>query len=167
MNKTQKNELVSFVEGLVSDKKFMVLVHNEGLTAAQMSELRMNLKDNDANLKIVKNTLTKRALDGTEYKDLMEHLTGPVAISYSEDPVGLCKVVVDFAKANDSLKIIAGSAAGEAYEVSKIKALAALGSKDEVRAKFVGLLNAAQSGFVRLLDAKVKEMEEGSAEAEA
>lgn len=168
MHRTEKTELVSFVEGLVSEKKAVVLMHYRGLSAAQMSTLRMNLKDSDANLKIVKNTLTKRAIGETAYESLAEHLTGPVAISYSEDPVSLSKALADFAKENEALDILAGCMDGDVYTIDKIKALASLGSKDEVRAKFIGLLSAAQSGFVRLLDAKVNDMESGeSKEASA
>jgi large subunit ribosomal protein L10 len=107
-------------------------------------------------MKIAKNTLVKVAIKKTDLELLTEHLCGPTAILYSQDPVALSKVVVDTARQNEHLKIKAGFFNKAIVNESTIRDMAKLGSIEEVRASFIGLLSAKQANFVRLLTAPEK-----------
>lgn len=104
-------------------------------------------------MKIAKNTLVKVAIKGTDLEILAPHLKGPTAILYSQDPVALAKAASDMAKQVENLKIKIGYFNKALVTENAIKDMAKLGSLEEVRAKFLGMLKATQSKFVRVLNA--------------
>lgn len=182
LNLDQKKTVVSSVSESISGAKAAVLAEYRGLTVEQMTTLRTEARDNNVYFKVIKNTLAKRAVEGTDFESLSEHLTGPVAFAASEDPVAVAKVISNFAKDNDALKITAGVMDGNPISEAEIGALAKLPSRDELLAKligtmqapiqkFVSTLNEVPSSFVRTLgairDAKPADGAAAPAEAEA
>jgi large subunit ribosomal protein L10 len=153
MNKDQKAELVSSLKSKLTSSAFVSVIHYRGMTDKQLYDLRVALKAKNCNMKIAKNTLVKVALKGTELEILTPHLSGPTAILYSQDPVALAKAASDLAKQVESLKIKIGYFNKALVTESSIKEMAKLGSLEEVRASFIGLLTATQSKFVRVLNA--------------
>jgi large subunit ribosomal protein L10 len=123
------------------------------MTDKQLYDLRVSLKSKGCNIKISKNTLVKVAIKGTELEALTEYLVGPVAVLYSQDPVALAKVISDTAKKVEVVKILTGFFNKTLMSEIAIKEMAKLGSLDEVRSSFIGLLKATQSKFVRVLNA--------------
>lgn len=156
MDKNQKSKLVSSLKDKLTGSAFVSVVHYRGMNDKQLYDLRVALKSKGCNMKIAKNTLVKVAIKGTDLEALTPHLTGPTAILYSQDPVALAKAVSDMAKQVEVLKIKIGFFNKSLITEAVIKDMAKLGSLEEVRASFLGVLKGAQSNFVRILSAPEK-----------
>ena len=142
MDRAQKAEAVSALNATLSKAASVVIVRNLGLTVAQSTVLRQQMRDAGASFKVSKNRLARIALDGTPYTGIGDLLTGPTAIASSADPVAAAKVAVEFAKTNDKLEIVGGGMGDVILDVEGVKALAALPSLDQLRATLVGLVQA-------------------------
>jgi large subunit ribosomal protein L10 len=153
MNRDQKVQLVSTIKEDLLNSQLVVLLHYRGLSDKALYDLRRDLKAKDAKLKIAKNTLIKVAIKDTKLDILDEHLSGPTAIAYANDPVGLAKVVIETSKSNNLLKVQIGCLNQEILPKDAIGGLSKLGSLEEVRATFVGTIKGAQSSFVRVIAA--------------
>jgi len=117
-----------------------------------MKALRREAHDNNVYLRVVKNTLLRRAVQETEHSCLDELLVGPLAFAASEDPVAVAKVLNKYAKEYDALDIKAGSMAGKVLSTGEINALAQLPSRDELLAKLMGTMQAPVAKFVQTLN---------------
>lgn len=153
MNRNQKADLISALKDKLTNSTFVAVVHYRGMSDKQLYDMRVALKAKSCNMKIAKNTLVKVAIKGTELEALSSHLSGPTAILYSQDMVALSKVISDFSKEVDLLKIKIGYLNKELISENTIRDLAKLGSLEEVRASFIGKLKGVQSNFVRILQA--------------
>ena len=122
------------------------------MTVEQMKVLRREAYDNNVYVKVVKNTLLKRAVQETEHSCLDDLLVGPLAFAASEDPVAVAKVLNKYAKEYDALEIKAGSMNGQLLSEGEIKALAQLPSRDELLAKLMGTMQAPAAKFVQTLN---------------
>ena len=153
MDRAAKSELVSALGELFKATKVVVVAHYSGLTVAQMQTLRRQMKQAGAAVKVAKNRLAKIALDGTDVATIAPLLKGPALIAYSVDPVAAPKVAVDFAKANERFVILGGAMGTTPLNSDGVKALAALPSLDELRAKMIGLIQAPATKLAQLLNA--------------
>ena len=151
MDRSQKADLVTELKNVFSETSVVVVTRNLGLTVAQSTDLRLRMRDAGAQFKVAKNRLALIALDGTRYQPISELLKGPTALATSLDPVAAAKVAVEFAKTNDKLEILGGAMGDTMLDVDGIKALAALPSLDELRAKLVATFAAPATQFVRTL----------------
>lgn len=142
MERVRKEALVAELQETFSNAELVVITHQTGLSVAEVSDLRAQMREAGAAFRVTKNTLAKIALKGTKFEHLEGHFTGPSAVAYSTDPVAAAKVAVGFSKKNEKLTIIAGALAEKALDAEAVKALATLPSLDELRAKLVGLLQA-------------------------
>ena len=149
MDRSQKAGLVEELKSVFAETSVVVVTRNLGLTVAQSTDLRLKMRDAGAQFKVTKNSLTLIALEGTQYGPLSDLLTGPTALATSTDPVAAAKVAVDFAKTNDRLEIVGGAMGDTILDVAGVKALAALPSLDELRAKIVGLVQAPATKIAR------------------
>ena len=149
MDRSQKADLVDQLKQVFTETSVVVVTRNLGLSVAQSTDLRLKMRDAGAQFKVAKNRLALIALDGTRYKPIGDLLKGPTALATSDDPVAAAKVAVDFAKTNDKLEIVGGAMGDTVLDVDGIKALAALPSLDELRAKIVGLIQAPASKIAR------------------
>jgi len=153
MNKNQKSALVSSLKEKLTNSIFVAVIHYRGMSDKQLYDMRVALKAKNCGMKIAKNTLVKVAVKGTDLEVLTPHLTGPTAILYSQDLIALSKVISDFAKDIEVLKIKTGYLNKALINESAINDMAKLGSFEEVRASFIGKLKGVQSNFVRILNA--------------
>ena len=153
MDRTQKAEAVQSLNGLFTKAGAVVVAHYNGMTVAQMGELRSRLRKAGASFKVAKNRLAMRAVEGTQAAGISDLFKGPTGIAYSNDPVAAPKVVVAYAKENDKLKILGGVAVGSVLNVEGIKALAELPSLDQLRGKILGLLQAPATRIAGVLQA--------------
>jgi len=153
VDRAGKNELVAALNAVFKTTKVVVVAHYSGLTVAQMQTLRRQMKHAGAAVKVAKNRLAKIALDGTDVATIAPLLKGPTLIAYSVDPVAAPKVAVDFAKANERFVILGGAMGKTPLNSDGIKALAALPSLDELRAKMIGLIQAPATKLAQLLNA--------------
>lgn len=153
MNRAQKAELVASLNEVFADTSIVVVAHYSGLSVADMTDLRAQMRAAGANFKVTKNRLTRLALDGTPYQSIADLFTGPTAMAYSSDPVAAAKVAVDFAKKNEKLVIQGGALGEQVLDVDGVKALATLPSLDELRAKIVGMVNTPATRIAGVLQA--------------
>lgn len=153
MNRAQKQASIESVNATLKKADIALVVHNNGLTVAQMSELRRKMREAGAEFKISKNRLAKIAAKDTKYESITELLKGPSAIATSTDPVSVAKGLVDFAKANDKLVIIGGAFGDQKLSTKEIEALAKLPSLNELRAKIVGILQTPATRIAGILQA--------------
>jgi large subunit ribosomal protein L10 len=153
VDRAQKADLVSTLNGVFSDTSVVVVAHYSGLTVADMQKLRAQMKQAGATVKVTKNRLAKIALEGTDVVSITPLLKGPTLLAYSSDPVSAAKVAVDFAKVNDKLVILGGAMGTTSLDPNGVKALASLPSLDELRAKIVGLVQAPATKLAQLTNA--------------
>jgi len=149
MDRAQKAETVAALKQTFTETNVVVVTRNLGLTVAQSTDLRNRMREAGAAYKVTKNRLALIALEGTTYAPLSELLTGPTALATSSDPVAAAKAAVDFAKLNDRLEIVGGAMGETLLDAAGVKALAALPSLDELRAKIIGLVQAPATKIAR------------------
>jgi large subunit ribosomal protein L10 len=153
MDRTEKAELVATLQDVFRSTGVVVVCHYSGLTVAQMSALRRQMRAAGASVKVAKNRLAKIALEGTDIASIAALLKGPTLLAYSGDPVVAPKVATDFAKANENLVILGGAMGTTALDSNGVKALASLPSLDELRAKLVGLVQAPATKIAQVVNA--------------
>lgn len=159
MNKTQKQSSIELAKSILNDNQMFVLFDYKGLNATDVVKLRNELKDKKANMKVLKNTLFKKAIENTEFEFLNEYFNNQIAVSYSSDPIALSNVIFNFAKNNDNVDIKIASLDGKAVDIKTIEELASLGSLDDVRSRFIGVLRAPGSQLARVLTAYKEKLE--------
>ena len=150
MDRAAKAESITELSGLFKTSNVVVVAHYSGLTVAQMQTLRKQMKQAGAQVKVAKNRLAKIALMNTDAACIAPLLKGPTVLAYSGDPVAAPKVAIDFAKANGRFVILGGSMGKTTLDPNGVKALAALPSLDELRAKIVGLIQAPATKIAQL-----------------
>jgi large subunit ribosomal protein L10 len=153
LERAAKGELVKALGEVFKSTKVVVVAHYSGLTVAQMQTLRRQMKQAGASVKVAKNRLAKIALEGAEVASIAPLLKGPTLIAFSGDPVAAPKVAVDFAKANERFVILGGAMGKTALDSNGVKALAALPSLDELRAKLIGLIQAPATKIAQVVTA--------------
>jgi len=158
MDRSQKAEAVASLNAVFNEVGVVVVTRNLGMSVAQSTTLRTKMRDAGATYKVAKNSLAKLALNDTQYTGLDEYLTGPTALAWSVDPVAAAKAAVDFAKTNDKLEIVGGTMGRQVLDEAGIRALAALPSLDELRARLVGLVNAPATKVVQLVNAPASKL---------
>jgi large subunit ribosomal protein L10 len=152
MDRVEKTELVASLQQVFKTTNVVVVCHYAGLTVAQMSALRRQMRQAGARVKVTKNRLAKIALEGTDVASISALLKGPTLLAFSGDPVAAPKVASDFAKANDKLVILGGAMGKTALDPNGVKALASLPSLDELRAKLVGLIQAPATKIAQVVN---------------
>jgi large subunit ribosomal protein L10 len=153
VDRAAKHELVATLNGVLRAANVVVVAHNTGLTVAQSQTLRRQMKQAGAAVKVAKNRLTKIALEGTEVASIGPLLKGPTMIVYSNDPIAAPKVAVDFAKAHEKFVILGGAMGKTSLDQNGVRALAALPSLDELRAKIIGLIQAPATKVAQVVNA--------------
>ena len=142
MDRSQKEEVVASLKDVFEEMNLVVVTQQSGITVAEASTLRRQMRDAGASYKVTKNRLTRLALEGTKFEALQSLFTGPTAIAVSEDPVAAAKVCVEFAKKNTKLTVVGGALGKEMLDRVMIENLAKLPSLDELRGKLIGVLQA-------------------------
>jgi len=153
VDRAQKEELVTTLNGVFSDAGVIVVAHYSGLTVADMTDLRHRMREAGGHVRVAKNRLAKRALEGTEAAGISDLFSGPTCLAYSDDPVAAPRVAVNFAKDNENLVILGGTMGPTVLDAAAVKSLASLPSLDELRGKLVGLVQAPASKIARILNA--------------
>lgn len=142
MDRGAKEALVSQLNQSLTAAGLVVVTRQTGLTVAETTKLRRQMREAGASFKVAKNRLARLALKGTKFEALGEQMTGPTGIAYSSDPVAAAKVAVQFAKTNDKLTVLAGALPGQVLSAEGVEALSKLPSLDELRGMLIGLLQA-------------------------
>jgi large subunit ribosomal protein L10 len=153
MDRAEKQESIETLKGVFADAGAVVVTHYSGLTVAEMTDLRGRLREQGAQLKVVKNTLAQKALNGSVGEAGDALFTGPVAIAFAPDPVSAAKVATQYAKDNDKFTVIGGFMGQQVLDKASVTALASLPSLDQLRAKIIGLLQAPATKVAGVLQA--------------
>ena len=151
MDRAQKQQLTATLHQDLADTVCVVITHQTGLSVADVTQLRRQMRSAGASYRVTKNRLVKRALEGTPFAALAPLFTGPTAIAFSRDPVAAAKAAVEYANRNTKLTIVGGGLSGQLLDQAGVKALAVLPSLDELRGRIIGLLNAPATKLAVLL----------------
>lgn len=157
----QKVQLVAEVSDKFKESAATVFTDYRGLTVAQVTELRKQLREAGIEYRVLKNTLLRRATAATDLTDLDEHLVGPTAVAFSkEDVVAPAKIIADFAKKNTALEIKAGIVEGQVVDMAQIKALADLPSREGLLSMLLSVLQAPMRNVALAVKAVADKQEE-------
>jgi large subunit ribosomal protein L10 len=153
VDRTQKQALVDTLQSEFTGSVCIVVTHQSGMSVAEATQLRRQMREAGASFRVTKNRLAKRALEGTEFAGLAPLFTGPTAVAFSRDPVAAAKAAVTFANRNDKLQIVGGGLAGQTLDAAGVRALATLPSLDELRGRIIGLIQGPATKLAGLLQA--------------
>ena len=152
MERAEKRDVVTALHDVIAKTGVVVVAHYAGLTVAQMTRLRSDMRSAGGQVKVAKNRLVKLALEGTDAKGIADLLKGPTCLAYSADPIAAPKIAVKFAKANEKFVILGGAMGTTVLDAKGVNSLADLPSLDELRGKLIGLLQAPASKIARILN---------------
>ena len=152
MSRAERDKEIEKLHELFNGFELAVLADYRGLNVAEITEFRSQLRDVQGRFRVVKNTLSIRAADGTPIEAVKDHFVGPVGILYtSGDPVGPAKVLVDYMKKNEKLEVKVGILSGKVIGMDELKMLSDLPDRDTMVAKAMSSMQAPATNFVRTL----------------
>jgi len=163
LNLNDKKAVVAEVSAQVANAQTIAIAEYRGIEVGDLTVLRKKARESGVYLRVLKNTLVRRAVADTSFAGLADHMVGPLIYSVSADPVAAAKVLSDFAKTNDKLVLKAGSYAGKVLDKAGVQALASVPSREELLSKLLYVMQAPVAGFVRGLAALATQREEASA----
>ena len=152
MERAEKREVVTALHDVFAKTGVVVVAHYAGLTVAQMTKLRSEMRNAGGRVKVAKNRLVKLALEGTDAKGIADLLKGPTCLAFSADPIAAPKIAVKFAKANEKFVILGGAMGATVLDAKGVNSLADLPSLDELRGRLIGLIQAPASKIARTLN---------------
>jgi len=158
VDRAQKEHLVGELGQIFSDSGAVVVCHYKGLTVAEMTDFRNQMREAGASVRVAKNRLAKIALEGKPSEGMSKYLTGPTLFAFSEDPVAPAKVVEKYAKENEKLVVLGGAMGETVLDQGGVKSLAAMPSREELLADIAGLLGAPASNLAGVLGAPASDI---------
>lgn len=153
LNVQDKKAIVADVGAQLAGAQTVVLAEYRGIPVEQLTKLRASARDQGVYLRVLKNTLARRAAQGTQFEPLADSMVGPLIYGISADPIASAKVLQNFAKTQDKLVITAGLYNGKLLDVAGVKALATIPSRDELLSQLLGVMLAPVSAMARVLGA--------------
>lgn len=153
LNVEDKKAIVADVGAQLAGAQTVVLAEYRGIPVEQLTKLRASARDQGVYLRVLKNTLARRAAQGTQFEPLADSMVGPLIYGISADPIASAKVLQSFAKTQDLLVIKAGLYNGKLLDVAGIKSLASIPSRDELLSQLLGVMLAPVSAMARVLGA--------------
>ena len=152
LNREEKAAVIEEVSAQVAQAGSIVLAEYRGLTVEKITQLRKQARESGVYLRVLKNTLVRRAVKDTPYEKLADQMVGPLMYGISADPVAPDKLIARFAKANDQLVVKGGAMPNVVMDVAGVQALATMPSREELLAKLLGTMQAPVATFVRTLN---------------
>ncbi len=153
MDRAQKEKLVEELGQIFESSGVVVVARYEGMTVAQMQDLRAKMRDAGGSVRVAKNKLAKIALEGKPCASIGALLTGMTVISYSEDPVAAAKVIDAYARTNDKLVVLGGAMGNAALDPAGVKAVASMPSREELIASVVACIGAPAANLAGAIGA--------------
>jgi large subunit ribosomal protein L10 len=166
LNRNEKQAVVEEISARITSAQTIAVAEYRGIQVGQMTQLRSKAREQGVYLRVLKNTLARRAVENTQFSGLASEMTGPLIYAISDDAVAAAKVLSDFAKGNDKLVIRGGNYAGKSLDKAGVAALANIPSREVLLAQLLGVMQAPVSAFARAL-AALAEKNGGGAPAEA
>lgn len=158
MDRAQKEVVINELGQIFTDSGVVVVAHYEGLTVAEMTDLRHRVSDAGGSVRVTKNKLAKIALEGKPTQGMADLLTGMTVFAYSEDPVAAAKAVDAFAKDNEKLVILGGSMGEDLLDPAGVKVVAAMPSREELLASIAACLGAPASNIAGAIGAPASDI---------
>ena len=152
LTREEKAAVIEEVSAQVAQAGSIVLAEYRGLTVEKITQLRKQARESGVYLRVLKNTLVRRAVKDTPYEKLADQMVGPLMYGISADPVAPAKLIASFAKANDQLVVKGGAMPNVVMDVAGVQALATMPSREELLAKLLGTMQAPVATFVRTLN---------------
>lgn len=152
LNRQEKAVVIEDVSAELVNAQSVIIAEYRGLDVASATVLRKTARESGVYLRVLKNTLVRRAVEGTPFQELSSQLTGPLIYAISTDPVSAAKVLADFAKTNEKLVIKGGALPDNVLDQNGVKALATMPSREELLSKLLGTMQAPIAQFVRTLN---------------
>ena len=152
LNLDEKKAVVAEVSTQVAKAQAIIIAEYRGLGVGNMTKLRAKARESGIYFRVLKNSLARRAINGTPFSGLSDHMVGPLAYGIGSDPVAAAKVLHEFSKGNDKFVIKAGAMPNLVMSSKEIASLAALPSRDELLSKLLGTMQAPVANFVRTLN---------------
>ncbi len=152
LNLSEKQVVVAEVQAEIAKAQAIVIAEYRGLEVGKITQLRKTARENGVYLRVLKNTLARRAVADTGFAVLADKMVGPLIYALSKDPVAGAKALNDFAKTNDKLVIKGGAMSNALIDAAGVKALATMPSREELIAKLLGTMQAPVTKFVRTLN---------------
>ena len=152
LNLEGKKEVVAEISARLASAQAIVLAEYRGLPVEKITQLRARARASGVYLRVLKNTLARRAVQGTPFEKLADQMVGPLAYGVSDDPVSAAKLLHAYAKENDKLVIKGGAIPGQVMNAKEVGSLAALPSREELLAKLMGTMLAPVTTFVQTLN---------------
>jgi large subunit ribosomal protein L10 len=162
LNLEDKKAVVSEVLAKLADAQTIVLAEYRGIEVSSMTTLRAKARENGVYLRVLKNTLVRRAVAGTAFEGLADQMVGPLVYGISADPVAAAKVLHQFAKADDKIIVKAGSYNGQVLNAAQVAELASIPSREELLSKLLYVMQAPVAGFARALAALAEKQAEAA-----
>jgi large subunit ribosomal protein L10 len=166
LNLDDKKAVVAEVSAQVTNAQTIVVAEYRGIEVGHLTVLRAKAREQGVYLRVLKNTLARRAVADTAFAGLAEHMVGPLIYSIGTDAVAPARVLADFAKTNDKLVLRAGAYGGKVLDKASVQALASIPSREVLLAQLLGVMQAPISGFARVLCAVAAKKGEGEVEVE-
>ncbi|MDR1163415.1 MAG: 50S ribosomal protein L10 [Candidatus Accumulibacter sp.] len=163
LNLDEKKSVVTEITAQIATAQSIILAECSGLKVPNLTKLRAQARKSGVYLRVLKNTLVRRAVAGTPFEGLAEHMKGPLIYGISEDPVSAAKVLHEFSKGSDKLVLKAGSYAGSTFAKEGVLALASIPGREELLARLLGVMQAPVTGFAVALGALARQREEAAA----
>ena len=167
LNRNEKATVVTDVSAQAARSQTLALAEYRGLTVGHLNKLRVDARAKGVYLHVLKNTLARRAVEGTPFEVAQGAMVGPLIYGFSEDAVAAAKVIADFAKGNDKLVIKGGAYAGKVLDANGVKALAAIPSREVLIAQIAGLLKSPIQRLAGVLAALAEKRGGGESAAPA
>lgn len=154
VERSKKVEVVESLSNIFNNNECIVVVNVKGLNAEETAQLRVQARKLETGFVVTKNTLVRRALNGSSLEKMSDLFSGQTAIAYSNNPVSAAKLVVDFAKTReDKLQVVGASMGAHIYDAAQVTALASLPSLDELRAKIIAVISTPATRIAGVLQA--------------
>ncbi len=148
-----KKQVVAEVSEVANQALSAVVAEYRGLTVAEMTDLRVKARENGVYLRVIRNTLARRAVEGTEFACMQDALTGPVICAFSQDdPGAAARLLKDFSKDNDTMQVTALAIGGELLGADQIDAVASLPTYEEALAKLMSVMNGPITKLTRTIN---------------
>lgn len=167
LNVEDKKAIVADVGAQLAAAQTVVLAEYRGIPVGQLTALRASARSQGVYLRVLKNTLVKRAAQGTPFEQLGDSMVGPLIYGISADPVAPAKVLHQFSKGQDQLVIKAGFYNGKVLDFNGVKALATIPSREELLSMLLGVMKAPVSAMARVLGAVAEQKASGAPAAAA